>query len=452
MSLAAKIFGSVCGTPTAENCCGHSKGAKSEVTSVAITPDGKRVLAGSFQSLFIWDAESGRLIRNLAHPQWVFSVAVSPDGSRIASGGEDHLIRLWDMKSGQLLRTLEGHTGTVVSIAFSADGSRILSGSEDTTFKIWKAETGELIGTVVVGRGQEWLTITRSGFFAASQRGAEMLNIVRGVTVTTIGQVHQALFNPDLVRETLAGDPSGEAARAADLINLDKVLDSGPPPAVTLLPRAGGNETTTDLVTLQAHITDQGKGIGRIEWRLNGVTAGVITAPANAGSSYEAKLELALDPGENLVEVIAYDARNILASVSAQTTLTYTGPADGAKPRLHVLAIGINNYVDKGWIPPGATSPAWFPPLKLAVGDARALGAALKAASGDLYSEVRVRTVLDEEASKGGLDAAISQMSADINPRDTFILFAAAHGYSIDGRFYLIPQDYQGGNNPESLG
>ena len=38
-----------------------------------------------------------------------------------------------------------------------------------------------------------------------------------------------------------------------------------------------------------------------------------------------------------------------------------------------------------------------------------------------------------------------------MHPRDTFILFAAAHGKSEAGRYYLIPQDYDGGPDPEAL-
>lgn len=38
-----------------------------------------------------------------------------------------------------------------------------------------------------------------------------------------------------------------------------------------------------------------------------------------------------------------------------------------------------------------------------------------------------------------------------MDPRDTFILYVAAHGYSVDGRFYLIPQNYDGGTNPDAL-
>jgi uncharacterized caspase-like protein len=42
-------------------------------------------------------------------------------------------------------------------------------------------------------------------------------------------------------------------------------------------------------------------------------------------------------------------------------------------------------------------------------------------------------------------------VAAAIGPRDAFVFFAAAHSYSYQGRFYLIPQDYQGGTNPEAL-
>src|SRR5262249_53175789 len=51
---------------------------------------------------------------------------------------------------------------------------------------------------------------------------------------------------------------------------------------------------------------------------------------------------------------------------------------------------------------------------------------------------VRVRTVLDREATVGGLDAAVDEMATDIHPRDTFVFFAAGHGYSHQGRFLSL--------------
>ena len=125
------------------------------------------------------------------------------------------------------------------------------------------------------------------GFFTASQRDTDTLAIVRGFEVAAIGQVYQSLFNPDLVREALAGDPDGEVKRAAEVINLDKVLDAGPPPAVVITSHEPGSRSGNDLVTVAARITDRGKGIGRIEWRVNGVTAGVMNAPAGPGPDYD---------------------------------------------------------------------------------------------------------------------------------------------------------------------
>jgi Caspase domain len=90
-----------------------------------------------------------------------------------------------------------------------------------------------------------------------------------------------------------------------------------------------------------------------------------------------------------------------------------------------------------------------FAPLKLAARDAQALGAALEDAGRGVYADVRVEYAIDTEATPAALTARIDRMARSIHPRDTFIVFAAAHGTSERGRFYLIPQDFRSG--PDAL-
>jgi uncharacterized caspase-like protein len=87
----------------------------------------------------------------------------------------------------------------------------------------------------------------------------------------------------------------------------------------------------------------------------------------------------------------------------------------------------------------------------LAVADAKAFAAEMRKAGAGYYGEVRVTEALDADAAAANLERAIDQVSQHVNPRDTFVLYAAAHGISKAGRFYLIPQDYQGGSNREAL-
>ncbi len=53
---------------------------------------------------------------------------------------EDGTIQLWEVASGQCLRTFQGHTNTVTSVCLSADGSFALSGSNDQALRLWELE------------------------------------------------------------------------------------------------------------------------------------------------------------------------------------------------------------------------------------------------------------------------------------------------------------------------
>ena len=71
------------------------------------------------------------------------TLAIAPNGQTIVSGSDDQTIKLWDLKTGKLLRTLTEHTGGIRTLAIDPHCQYLVSGSEDKTIKIWHLESGE---------------------------------------------------------------------------------------------------------------------------------------------------------------------------------------------------------------------------------------------------------------------------------------------------------------------
>ena len=120
------------------------------ITSVAYSPDGKKIISGSWDNTIkIWDANTGECLKTLeGHSNVVRSVAYSPDGTKIISGSTDKTIKIWNANRGKCLQTLEGHSDRVYSVAYSPDGRKIISGSLDKTVKIWDANKGQCLKTL----------------------------------------------------------------------------------------------------------------------------------------------------------------------------------------------------------------------------------------------------------------------------------------------------------------
>jgi WD40 repeat protein len=125
---------------------GHSN----SVLSVAISPDGQTLASGSDdKTIKIWNLSTGQEIRTLTgHSNSVQSVAISPDGQTLASGSGENT-KIWNLSTGQEIRTLSEYYGySAAPVAISPDGQTLASGSDDKTIKIWNLSTGQKIRTL----------------------------------------------------------------------------------------------------------------------------------------------------------------------------------------------------------------------------------------------------------------------------------------------------------------
>lgn len=105
---------------------------------VAFTPGGGRLILACGSKAEVVDARTGKALFELAgHTDEVSSVAVSADGSRIVTGSDDHTARVWNAASGAPVTTLAGHTGPISGVAINADGTLIVTASADATAIIW---------------------------------------------------------------------------------------------------------------------------------------------------------------------------------------------------------------------------------------------------------------------------------------------------------------------------
>jgi WD40 repeat protein len=122
-----------------------------------LSPDGTILAAPSLEgrrraTVSLWDVASGTEIGFLgAHNRSSVYVEFSPDGRRLLSSASTEVdphptlpgeLILWDVPTGEKLRSLEGHTGGVIGASFSADGRQIASVGEDDTLRIWDQSAG----------------------------------------------------------------------------------------------------------------------------------------------------------------------------------------------------------------------------------------------------------------------------------------------------------------------
>jgi dipeptidyl aminopeptidase/acylaminoacyl peptidase len=270
------------------------------VISVVFSPDGRRILSRSEDRIVkIWDAETGRELLTLSGDYAKFSpdgqrvilrdsdytvkvrdaetgwelrtfseypMDISPDGRRFISRN-DSSIKVWDTETGRELHALSGHSSWVHSAVFSPDGKTIISTSNDHTPRIWDAETGREIAQLIGFTDGEWIVLTPDGYYNASPRGDQYLNVRVGNNVYGIDQYRSTFYKPRVVEARLAGSPDPQNTDIA-------IQDVTSPPVVVIRSPENGTALGAAQTELSVSVVDQRQPVKNIRITVNGRLVG----------------------------------------------------------------------------------------------------------------------------------------------------------------------------------
>jgi WD40 repeat protein len=137
----------------------NPNGHAAAVRKLMFTPDSKRMITVAMdKTIRVWEVATGETIKTIYMPNGpgdegsLFAAALTPDGKKLAVGGwtigegkHGILSYLVSLETGAIERTFKGHRGAINSLSFNSNGQWLVSSSSDGTALLFKTATGELV-------------------------------------------------------------------------------------------------------------------------------------------------------------------------------------------------------------------------------------------------------------------------------------------------------------------
>jgi len=464
--------------------------------------DGDRVAAGSTSNLDIFDVPTGRRLRTLVgHTDEVWAVAPAPNRRWLLSASPDQTLRLWDTE-GPMARDaagiginfkVEDELPVVTNITLDAPaaedgrlrvGDRLvaiasekgefvefkdrpsvevvsaLSGPVNSIVRLKVLPEGkdqpiEYIlrrGNVSLARsepfaslffaGNDWVTWTPEGYYAASPGGAKLMgwHVNNGVsqlaTFYPTERFTAALYRPDIISQLAETGNVDRAVALADLVRGKKterlaIAEILPPQVRITSPARANSDVNDDEVDVTAEARMTGKHPIRvmrllIDGRPYKGLDGVRRFDGAGVKEAQASWKVTLNPGRHRFVVQADSAVSQGDSGPVEVNYVIGTPPQG---RLFVLAVGIADYPEEGL------------KLNYSAKDARAIAARLKDKGSPVpFQDITVRVLTDKEATREAILEQLAKLRKELKPEDSAWVFYSGHGERDEkGTLFLLP-------------
>ena len=373
------------------------------------------------------------------------SFALLPNGDGLVLGSE-FLLRATSRNGAY--RWFQMVPGMVLGVNISRDGRWVVAAYGDGTIRWHRMSDGaEQLAFYPHPDKKRWVLWTPSGYYDASPGAEDLIgwHLNRGkddVADFFPASRFRSQFNrPDVIAKIfesgneadalqLANTEAGRKSQAATIV---QVL----PPVVDIVSPQEGTTVSTSSITLQYSArTPKDAPVSGLRVRVNGllVTHAESGSPTATETGSVREITLPIPTQDSEIQLFAENRNGI--SMPAVLHVTWGGVKTASKadvqfkPKLYVLAVGVSKYAN----------PAYN--LGLADKDATDFVRVFQKQKGLLYSDVQVRLLTNDKASKDEVLDGLEWLKREVTARDVGVMFLAGHGMNDNtGSYYFLPHN-----------
>jgi len=389
----------------------------SAIVATAFNRAGQIVAVGDDGATYAWDGKSS-IHTGLAIGQ-IAAAGLSDDGQiAVVSDPRNHL-KFIDLPTGRVLQDVAVVPGSARHLAVDLAHRRVMTGGNDGIIRVRNLNSGELL-VEIISTLSGWSAIDAQGRFDGTIAGVDDIKWLASELKLPIDNFSQPYFEPGLVARYIR-QPSGFVAPAPTPVFGGIAL----PPKVSVMAQPGPAGAEVSIVA-----EDQGGGIGSINLFQNGKLVppdrqtGEHKAVQNGAARTTRTYQVALAAGVNHFDAVAASTTQIEGEHATADLTFATAPA---LPTLHILTIGINKYRDPRF------------DLDYGVNDAVSIVQSLQASRG-VFSNVVSESLTDAAATRGAIVQALTDLQrapAD----DVLVVYLAGHGEIEGTDWYFLPHD-----------
>lgn len=379
----------------------------------------------------------GKQILNLKANEYSRSLAISHDATRFVLGTS---WRLLSFDSSGEQRWSVPAISTPWGVNIPPSGKVFVVGSGNGTIRWHRLSDGqELLAFFPHADRKRWVLWTPSGYYDASPGGEDLIgwHVNRGQDQAAdffpASRFRERFNRPDVIDRILDTLDEGEALKQANsaagrkltaAVTIAQVL----PPVVDLQSAAELQTGQNTLVLRYKTRSAEDAPVTAVRARVNGLAMDGTRALSRNAADGSREITVTIPSQDSEIQLFAENRHGV--SVPATVRVKWTGnkAEDTAKPKLYVLAVGVNHYQNPE-----------IGKLEFPAKDARDFATSVQQ-KGKLYREVEVKLLTEEKATRDNILDGLEWLQKQVGPKDVGMLFFAGHGVNDPaGGYYFLP-------------